>query len=73
MTDWTNYLIDKENPPTKSKKRRGPGCKRNKINKDRYGPCSFNSNDECIYCKRPRRKTLRLDPTTNTISIEYYE
>lgn len=73
MTDWRNYLTDKEVVPTTKRKQKGPGCKRNKINKNRYGPCSFNSQDECIFCKRPRKKVLRLDPTTNTITVEYYE
>ena len=31
MTDWQKYLNDKEPSPVKKKKRKGPGCKRNKI------------------------------------------
>jgi len=73
MKDWQNYLPDKEPNFTKKKKNKGPGCKRNKIGKNRYGYCSFNEKDECIYCKRPRRKVLRMDPVTNTIIIEYFE
>ena len=73
MTDWQKYLNDKEPSPVKKKKRKGPGCKRNKISNNRFGSCLFNDKDECVYCHRPRRKVLRMDPSTNTILVEYLE
>lgn len=71
MTDWREYLNIKEDGQVKKKK--GPGCKRNKISKNRFGPCLFNDNDECINCHRPRRKITKFDPVTNTIVREYLE
>jgi hypothetical protein len=72
MTDWRDYLNDRESSSFKKKKTR-PGCKRNKISKTRNGPCSFNENDDCIFCKRPRKKEHRFDPTTNTVVVHYFE
>ena len=73
MTDWRNYITASEDTAPKKKKPKGPGCKRNKINKNRFGPCIFNENDECKNCHRPRRKITRLDPATGTITREYLE
>lgn len=73
MTEWHKYLTDKDQSFTKKKKRSKFECKRNKISGNRYGSCEFNENDECRFCHRPRRKTLRLDTTTNTVIIEYFE
>lgn len=73
MTDWRNYLADKEPTFSKRKRRSATECKRNKINKKRFGSCKFNENDECCFCHRPRRKVLRLDATTNTVIVEYLE
>ena len=72
MTDWREYLNDREPSSFKRKKDKG-GCKRNKISKTRNGPCSFNSEDSCIYCKRPRRKEHRFDPIANTVVVHYFE
>jgi hypothetical protein len=72
MTDWNSYLDEKE-PSTQRKKRKGPGCKRNKIGKNRLGFCNFLKDDTCEYCKRPRKKVLRLDPKTNLVITEYLE
>ncbi len=72
MTDWTQYLNDRE-PSSFKKKKTIRGCKRNKLGKNKYGSCLFSEQDECIYCKRPRRKENRFDPTTNTIVIHYFE
>ena len=72
MTDWRNFLNEKESAPSRKKPFK-PGCKRNKIGRNRLGPCSFTEKDECKFCKRPRKKTLRLDPLTSTIIVEYYE
>jgi len=73
MKDWQNYLTDKEPGVTKKKRKKGPGCKRNKIGKNRYGNCLFNEKDECTYCHRPRRKVLRMDSVTSAIIVEYLE
>ena len=71
MTDWKIFLEDKDS--SFKKKRRVSGCKRNRISKTRNGPCSFNDADECIYCKRPRKKEHRFDPKTNTVIVHYFE
>jgi hypothetical protein len=73
MTDWKNYLIDSESNQVKKKRKKGPGCKRNKINKNRYGSCIFNEQEECMFCKRPRRKIVKLNPLTNKIETHYLE
>lgn len=72
MTDWQSYINEKE-PEFKRKKSKGPGCKKNKINKQRFGPCIFSEQEECIYCKRPRRKEVRLDSKTNKVITTYLE
>lgn len=73
MTDWTQYLNDKETSFSFKRKKKIQGCKRNRVSKSRYGSCFFNENDQCIHCKRPRKKEHRFDPTTNTIVIHYFE
>jgi len=73
MADWKKYLADKEPVIFKKKKTTGPGCKRNKIGKNRLGTCSFNDKDTCIYCSRPRRKETRFDIKTNTLTVKYFE
>lgn len=73
MSDWKDYLTDSDTKPLFKRKKQGPGCKRNRISKNRFGPCSFNENDICEHCSRPRRKELRLDPNTNTIIVHYFE
>jgi hypothetical protein len=72
MTNWTQYLSDKDTTSFK-KKKRVSGCKRNRISKTRNGPCIFNEQEECRFCKRPRRKEYRFDPTTNTVIVHYFE
>ena len=73
MTDWNSYIDEKEQTPSQHKKRKGPGCKRNKISKNRLGFCNFLKEGTCMYCGRPRKKVLRLDPKTNLVVTEYLE
>lgn len=73
MTDWTKYITSNDEQAPKRKKPKGSGCKRNKINKNRFGPCIFNEKDECVNCHRPRRKIVKLDPKTGNLIREYLE
>jgi len=73
MADWKSYLNEGDSKPLFKKKKSSQGCKRNKLSNNRYGACSFNSDEKCIYCRRPRRKETRIDPKTNTIVVNYFE
>lgn len=73
MTHWTQYLNEREPLFLNKKKQKKSGCKRNRISKFKNGPCSFNEQDECVFCKRPRKKEHRFDPATNTIVVHYFE
>lgn len=72
MSDWTKYLGDTDQKINK-KKYKGPGCKRNKISKNRLGPCIFTEQDECKFCKRPRKKEVRYDAISNCTKTIYLE
>lgn len=73
MKDWSRYLDEKEQPSGQRKRKKGPGCKKNKIGKNRLGFCNFLQDETCMYCGRPRKKILRLDPKTNLVVTEYLE
>lgn len=73
MTDWRNYLNEAENKSSFKKKKTSGGCKRNRITKNKNGPCVFDERNLCMYCKRPRRHETRLDPKTGNITTQYFE